>query len=266
MQAAYQFFRPTVYKLIFTAEWVAYVLLRATGGRLTSLHQLLVGLWPLLFFYCLGCVLVAWSHRANRVASGRGLALLVVVMVALDQVSKTVASALLSPDATLPLVKGWLHLANVHNVAGSWLTPVWFKPVLILAAILVLPLSVIGYRYYDVSSERKSLWADLAFLGIFACFASWLCDVFLRGYVVDFVGIPGLVTVDFKDLFSSLAVCAIIIEMLDNPAISLRWDGWRAELESTRRLITNFTVFAAGELRSCWIVARERFKSLLRGG
>ncbi|PKO20501.1 MAG: hypothetical protein CVU38_19785 [Chloroflexi bacterium HGW-Chloroflexi-1] len=258
MQAAYQFFRPTVYKLIFTAEWVAYILLRATGGRLTSLHQLMVGLWPLLFFYCLGCVLVAWSHRADRVASGRGLALLVVVMVALDQVSKTVISVFVPPNATLLLVKGWLHLANV---TGSWLTPVWFKPVLILAAILVLPLSVIGYRYY-VSSKRRSLWADLAFMGIFVGYVTRLCDVSLRGYTLDFIQIPGLVTVDFGDLFLSLGVC-VLIEVLDNPDISLRWDGWRAEAESIRRLITDFTVFAAGELRSCWIVARERFKSLL---
>ena len=264
MQAAYKFFRPTVYKLIFTAEWAAYILHRVAGGRLTDLHQLMVALWPLLLFYCLGCALVAWSRRANRVTSGRGLALLVVVMVALDQVSKAVVSALLSPNATLPLVKGWLHLANVHNVAGSWLTPVWMKPVLILAAILVLPLSVIVYRYY-VSSKRKSLWPDLAFLGIFAGYASWLCDVYLRGYVVDFVEIPGFVAADFKDLFLLLGIC-VVIEVLDNPGMSLRWDGWRVELESTRRIITDIAAFAAGDLRSWWAAARKRFKSVLGDG
>jgi lipoprotein signal peptidase len=262
MRAAYRFFRPTVPKLIFTAEWVTYILLRATGGRPIGLRQLLVALWPLLPFYCLGCALAAWSHSADRVASGRGLALLVVVMVALDQVSKTVISVLLSPDATLPLVKGWLHLANVHNVAGSWLTTVWFKPVLILAAMPVLPLSVIGYRYY-VSSKRKSLWADLAFLGVFAGYSSWLCDNYLRGYAVDFIQIPGFVTADFKDLFLSLSSVGVIIEVLDNPGISLDWAGWRAELESTRRLITDIAAFAAGDLRSCWSIIKERFKFLL---
>ncbi len=264
MQAAYKFFRPTVPKLIFTAEWVAYILLRATGGRLTSLHQLMVGLWPLLLFYCLGCVLVAWSHRADRVASGRGLALLVVVMVALDQSSKIVTSVFLSPDATLPLVKGWLHLTNVHNVAGSFLAPGWMKPVLVVTAVLVLPLSVIVYRYY-VFSKRRSLWVELALLAIFAGYASWLCDIYLRGYVLDFIQIPGFVTADFKDLFLSLGIC-VIIEVLDNPDISLRWDGWRAELESTRRLVTDITIFAAGELRSCWSITKERFKFLLGDG
>jgi len=248
MQTAYKFFRPTVYKLIFTAEWVAYILLRAAGGRLTSLRQLMVALWPLLLLYCLGCALVAWSQRVNRVASGRGLALLVIVMVALDQVSKTAISMFVPPNATLPLVKGWLHLANV---TASWLTPAWFKPVLILAFVLVVSLSVIVYRYY-VSSKRRSLWTDLVFLGIFAGYVTRLCDVSLRGYTLDFIQIPGLVTSDFGDLFLSLAAC-VVIEVLDNPAISRRWDGWRAEAESTHRLITNIATFAAEDLRSWWI-------------
>ncbi|MBU2609780.1 MAG: signal peptidase II, partial [Chloroflexi bacterium] len=213
----------------------------------TDLHQLIVALWPLLLFYCLGCALVAWSRRANRGTSGRGLALLVVVMVALDQVSKTAISVFVPPNATLPLVKGWLHLANV---TGSWLTPAWFKPVLILAIILVVSLSVIVYRYY-VSSKRRSLWADLVFLGIFAGYVTRLCDISLRGYTLDFIQMPGLVTFDFGDLFLSLGLCAVI-EMLDNPGISLRWDGWRVELESTRRINTDIAAFAAEDLRSWW--------------
>lgn len=255
MQATYKFFRPTVHKMIFTVEWVAYILLRAIGGRLTSLHQLMVGLWPLLLFYCLGCALVAWSRRANRVTSGRGLALLVVVMVTLDQVSKTAISVFVPPNATLPLVKGWLHLANV---TGSWLTPAWSKPVLVLVIILVVPLSVIVYRYY-VSSKRRSLWPDLVFLGIFAGYVTRLCDVSLRGYTLDFIQIPGLVTFDFGDLFLSLAIC-IVIEVLDNPAISLRWDGWRTEAESTHRLITNIATFAAEDLRSWWAAIGRKGK------
>ena len=261
MRAVYEFFRPTVTKLILLAEWVAYILLVAAWGRLTGLRQLAAALWPLLLFYCLACVLVTWSQRTNRVASGRGLALLAVMMVALDQVSKAVVGVFLSPGATLPLVKGWLHLTNVHNVGGSLLAPVWMKPVLMVAAALVLPLSVIVYRYYT-SSKRRSLWTDLAFLSIFTGYASWLCDMFLRGYVVDFIQIPGIVAADFKDLFLTLGGACVIIEILDRPGTSLGWDGWRAELESTRRLITDVTVFAAGELRSRWIIVREGFNSL----
>lgn len=261
MRAVYEFFRPTVPKLILVAEWVAYILLVATWGRLIGLRQLALALWPLLLFYCLACVLVTWSQRASRVTSGRGLALLAIIMIALDQMSKCVAGALLSPGATLPLVKGWLHLTNVHNVGGSLLAPVWMKSVLLVAAALVLPLSIIVYRYYT-SSKRRSLWTDLAFLSIFIGYASWLCDVLLRGYVVDFIQIPGIVAADFKDLFLTLGGACVIIEILDRPGTSLGWDGWRAELESTRRLITDISVFAAGELRSCCIIVREGFNSL----
>ncbi|MDY6875571.1 MAG: signal peptidase II [Chloroflexota bacterium] len=261
MQAVYECFRPTVSKSILIAEWIAYILLMAAWGRLTELRQLAVALWPLLLFYCLACVLVMWGQRASRVTSGRGLVLLAIIMIALDQMSKCVASALLSPDATLPLIKGWLHLTNVHNVGGSLLAPAWMKPVLVVVAALVLPLSVIVYRYY-ISSKRRSLWTDLAFLGIFTGYASWLCDMSLRGHIIDLIQIPGIVAADFKDLFLTLGGACVIIEVLDRPGLSLGWDGWRAEFESTRRLITDVSVFAAGELRSCCIIIREGFNSL----
>jgi signal peptidase II len=197
----------------------------------------------------------------NRVTGGRGLALLTLVIVALDQISKSVISVLLSPGATLPLVKGWLHLTNVRNVGGSWLAPAWTKPVLVVAAVLVLPLSVIVYRYY-IFSKRRSLWASLAFAGIFAGYASWLCDMALRGYVIDFIQIPGVVVADLKDLFLSLGGAGVVIEVLDNPNVSLTWAGWSAELENTQRLVTDITAFTARELHSCWVSARQRFKSL----
>jgi hypothetical protein len=44
-----------------------------------------------------------------------------------------------------------------------------------------------------------------------------------------------------------------VIEVLDNPGISLRFEGWRAERESTRRLASELAAFAAGEVRSWWL-------------
>jgi lipoprotein signal peptidase len=252
MRTVYKFFRPTLPKLIFTAEWAAYVLIMTTGGQLSGLRQWMAALWPLLLFYCLGCVLVAWSQRTDRVASGRRLALLIVTMIALDQISKTVTNVLLPPGATLPLVKGWLHLTNVHNITGSWFGPAWFKFVLAVVAVLVLPLSVIVYRYY-IFTKRKSLWVDLTLLSILVGYTSWLCDMLLRGYTLDFILLPGVVAIDFKDMCASLGGASAIIEMLDNPhGVSLRWEGWRVELESTRQIITDISTFAARDLRSWW--------------
>jgi lipoprotein signal peptidase len=259
MQAVYRFFRPTVYKLVFTIEWLAFLLLTVAERRTIEPHLLPVALWPLFFFYGLGCALVAWSRRADRLADGRGLALLLVGMVALDQASKAVAAAFLPPGSSLPLIEGWLHLANVRNASGSWLSLAWLRPVLAVAATLVLPVSVIVYRYY-VSTRRRSLWVDLAFVGVFAGYASWLIDIYLRGYVVDVIYIPDLVAVDLKDLFLSLGIC-VVVEVLDNPDISLHSGGWRAEIESTRRLVADLAAFAAREIHTGWIAILERIRS-----
>ncbi|MFN2290555.1 MAG: signal peptidase II [Anaerolineae bacterium] len=259
MKAVYRFFRPTLYKLVFTIEWLGFLLLTVALRRSIEPDLLLVALWPLLLFYGLGCALVAWSRRAERLAGGRGMVLLVVGMVALDQVSKAVAAAFLPPDTTLPVIEGWLHVANVRNTSGSWLGLAWLRPVLALAATLVLPLSVIVYRYY-VYTKRRSLWVDLTFVGVFAGYVSWLIDIYVRGYVVDVIYVPGLVAVDLKDLFLSLGIC-VVVEVLDNPDISLHSGGWRADIESTRRLVPGLAAFTAAELHTCWIAILESIRS-----
>lgn len=259
MSAIVEFFRPTLYKLIFTLEWVAYLLLTLVERHPLDPDLLPVALWPLLLFYVAGCALVAWSRRTDRVASGRSLVVLIVAMVAVDQVGKAIAVATLQPGASDPLVEGWLHFSNVHNASGSWLGPGWLKPILAVVAVLVLPLSVVVYRYY-VSIQRRSLWADLTFVGVFAGYAGWLVDIFVRGYVVDVIHIPGLVAVDLKDLFLSLGVC-VVVEVLDNPTISLRPKGWRDKIESARRLVVDLAAFAAGEARSCWAAVVHSVKS-----
>jgi signal peptidase II len=258
MSAIVEFFRPTLYKLIFTIEWLVYVLLTLVERHPLDLDLPPFALWSLLF-YVGGCALVAWSRRTDRVASGWGLVVLIVAMVAVDQLSKAIAVATLQPGASIPLVEGWLHFSNVQNTSGSWLGPGWLKPILAMVAVLVLPLSVVVYRYY-VSTRRRSLWADLTFVGVSAGYASWLAEILVRGYIVDVIRIPGLISFDLKDLFLSLGVC-VGIEVLDNPTISLRPEGWRAEIESTRRLVVDLAAFAAGEARSCWAAIVHRLKS-----
>lgn len=265
MSAIGRFLRPTVPKLILIAEWLASILLAVANGRLTTPHKFLVALWPLLIFYLLACVWVAWSRHTDRIASGRGLFWLFVLLVALDQAGKCVAGSLLAPGETRPIVIGWLHLSNVHNVGGSWLTPVWFKPVLIAVAALVLPLSVIVYRYY-ICTRRRSLWADLSFLGILAGYTSWLGDMLLRGHVVDFILIPGIVATDVKDVYLWCGGACAVVEALDNPSLRRGWAGWWVELDSARQLLKSVALFAAAEWRTCQNAAQKRFRSPSRDG
>ena len=78
--------------------------------------------------------------------------------------------------------------------------------------------------------------------------------------IIDVIYIPALVAVDLKDLFLSLGIC-VVIEVLDNPGISLHSGGWRAEIESTRRLVADLARFAASELHTCWMAIPKGIRS-----
>ncbi|TET52817.1 MAG: hypothetical protein E3J64_04515 [Anaerolineales bacterium] len=254
-----RFFRPTVAKLLFAAPWLAYIVLRAAQGWVSDLQEALAALWPVLPYYCLGCVLVAYSQRSDRIAPGRGMAALIVAAIAVDQVAKGGVGLLLAEDQRVPLVEGWLHLTNIHNTAQSWVAPIWYKPLHAAQAVLVLPLSVLIYRYY-ISSRRRSLWADLTLLSMFTVYAAYLCDTLLRGYTLDFLLIPGIVASDFKDLFVPICIASALAELLSSEhGELLAWRGWQTERESASRLVKGFVSFAAKDLRSWWPFSdRER--------
>jgi len=58
-----------------------------------------------------------------------------------------------------------------YGVGYIWLTSIIFKDV-----GLILFSSVFCHRYY-VRTQRQSVWADVAFSGLFAALASWLCEM-----------------------------------------------------------------------------------------
>jgi lipoprotein signal peptidase len=247
-----KFIRPTVAKLLFPAPWLAYILLRATQGWISDLGDALVVLWPVLPYYLLGCMLVAYSQRSDRIARGRVMAALVVAAIILDQVVKSTVALLLAEDQTVPVVEGWLHLTNLHNPNQSWIAPMWYKPVHAAQAVLALPLSVLVYRYY-ISSRRRSLWADLALVSALIACSAYLCDTLLRGYTLDFLQIRGGLASDLKDLFVPVCIASALAELLDSENRDLlAWRGWRTELDDTSRLVKDFASFAARELRSWW--------------
>jgi lipoprotein signal peptidase len=234
-----QFIKPTAPKLVFLAQWLAYVLIVWLQGTLDSRHRFLVALYPLALFYLLACVLAHANRRLRQLAPGRPLLALGLALAAIDQGIKLLVTRSLSLGTSVPLLEGWLHLAHERNVQGSWVVNAFNIKfiglgVLALIAVLTLLCALLGHRYY-VATQRQSLWADVAFLGLFAGTAGWIADIVLRGYIVDFIQLPGLVTADLKDIFLSVGVAALLAEALDNPAISLAWQGWRQEIWRLRR-------------------------------
>jgi lipoprotein signal peptidase len=249
------FLRPTRLKLAFLAEWVVFVLISVAQGKLQTSHHILTAVYPSILLYLAACALTAWSEHTQQLAQGWRLVGFAFVLTVLDQASKAMVIAFVPYQASIPIIDGWLHLAHEHNAQGSWVASVLnlqsgsiFHVMQWVLAVVFLFLSVLCHRYYTTNS-RHSLWADLAFLGLFAGLASWVCDMAFRGYIIDFINLPGLVTVDLKDVLVTISVGAILAEALDNPKVTWRWQGWRKEGEDLIRLGTDLLSFSIRQLR-----------------
>ncbi len=249
------FLRPTRLKLVFLVEWVLFILITAAQGKLKTNHQILIAVYPLIIFYLSACALTALSQHTQQLAQGWKLLGLALGLTTLDQVSKAIVIALVPYQTSIPIIDGWLHLAHEHNPQGSWVVSAFnvqsvgiFNLMQWFLAVPFLCCSILCHRYYT-TTNRKSLWADVAFLGLFAGFASWICDTAFRGYITDFINLPGLATADFKDILVTVGVAAIFVEALDNPELSWRWRGWRQEREDLVQLGANLLSFSIQELR-----------------
>ena len=224
-------------------------------GRLDTPQLIWLAGYPLLFFYILACLLSALNDRSIDQGSTFKLLALGTGLFLVDQVVKTWVSGTLPYGSSQPLLHSWLHLAHERNLAGSWIleTLGLEGPDLALALVmfLVMPgllLSGLVHRYYS-HVFRLSFWADIAFCFLFAGMASFLVDMLLRGYILDYIGLPGLVAADLKDIYLTIGSSAMIVEVLDNPKILLEWRGWRAEWAALKKGARNLYEFGKADLR-----------------
>jgi lipoprotein signal peptidase len=215
------FLRPTAGKLVFLAQWIAFMLVMVGRGELATWHQILVATYPLAVFYLLACAFALLSQHTQRLAGGWRLMVLALCLTGVDQLSKAAVTTHIPYQGSVQLIAGWLHLAHLHNTHGSWVFSVlnwqgWGTGLLAILVLLTLLCSILCHRHY-VATRRSSVWADLAFIGLFAGCTSWLWDMVVRGYIIDFVVLPGVVAFDLKDLFIDLAAAAVCAELLENP-------------------------------------------------
>jgi len=213
--------KPSKIKLAFLLEWSLFIVIEIARGKVRSPHAILVAAYPLLFFYLVACVLVPLSRHTRQIARGWRLPALAIGLAILDQVLKTAVSTAIPNNTSIPIVEGWLHIAHVRNYRGSWIAATFdlasgpfTQSVQWALIIAVLALSVVYHHYYS-THHRQSLWVDVAFLGVFAAYTSWVWDTVFRGYVIDFIQLPGLVTADSKDIVASISAAAVIAELLD---------------------------------------------------
>jgi lipoprotein signal peptidase len=245
--------RPTATRLIFLVEWLLFMLLALLRGKLESGKQILVASYPLAFFYSVACALAFLGEHTQQLARGWRLLVLAVGLTAADQLAKALIVASIPYLASVPVIDDWLHLAHVRNAHGSWLLSTLnaheLGTVLLMIVVpLTLLLSVLCHRYYTCT-QRKSVWADVALVGLFAGCMSWVGDIYFRGHVVDFVVLPGVLAADLKDIFVTIGAAAFCAEALDNPNVSLRPRGWRRDGIELFQLVARVASFSVQELR-----------------
>lgn len=244
-----QFLLPTRAKLVFIVEWTLFCGLLVLQRR-GDVQGVIVNLvWPYLVLYLVGCLFVAVNGRPWVHLRTTPTYLIVALLVLLDQAFKLIVNELLLVGDGISLFAGGVEFANIHNPA-PWLTntlgvniPV---EVVVIPLIILLICGPLIYRFYE-SNYRKSFWSQMSFMFIVAAMGSCVVDYALRGYVVDYVCIPGVVAVDLKDIYSLVGVATLAIEVLDNPQISKRRSGWRAKCRETRELACRFARFVVGE-------------------
>lgn len=251
------FLKPNLIKLVFLVEWALFILIELLRGELESGRQILVAGFPLVLFYLLACGLMVVSLRAYRPTKGWTLLWLALGLALVDQFSKALVVSFIPYQESILVIKGWLHLAHEYNLKGSWVADAFNLKLAVsftlVTVVVILLGSGIGYRYY-VSTHRQSVWADIAFVCLFAGTASWVFDMAVRGHIVDYIQLPEVVTADIKDIVLAVGAAAFFAEWIDNPRISLRWKGWRREGRELRHLVVELTNFTLEELKRIWQV------------
>ena len=252
MQAIARFLKPSRFKLVFIVEWLAFSVFFGLQVGNPTLRQFANLLWPLALYYLCGCIFVnACKNGHQALAHVRFLSLIAVALAGVDHGVKAWAYTQIPLGDSVSILQNHLHLSHAQNTAGSWVLATLdsgpgFKLLLIVVIPVVLLLSPLAYRFY-VHNHQRSYWPAIAYIGFVAGMLSWVVDISLRGAVIDYIAMPGIVTADFKDILLSFGIAAFFVEAMENPAISARWKGWRVEYSELRDLILSFVQFVGRE-------------------
>lgn len=245
--------KPSSGKMIFLAEWSIFIFILIFQGKIQTFQKLGVALYPLLYFYLVASLLFYLRDKIKQPLSTKNLLLIVVGLFLFDQLIKLVMVSLIPTNSSIPVISGWFEFAHRQNPHGAWIftnfsdnSISWIVPILkiffIFLTILVVPI----YRY-SVSRLGSKYWIQIGFVCIFSAFLSWMVDMFLRGYIVDFIGLPGLVTADLKDIYAYIGAASIIVEAVEEPQ-NLKWKGLKTEIQEIRQLFSAATQFILQDL------------------
>ena len=162
----------------------------------------------------------------------------------MDQIFKWIVSITLPVNDSFPIIAGWLEITYRRNFHGAWIfthlsvdsipmiTPL-LKIFCIALVLMIIPI----YRYFKTIRGNK-FWMSVSFIFILSGVLSWMVDLFIRGFILDYIGLPGIVACDLKDIYVYFGAVALILEVLDNQTKFKLWYGWNYEREATIKFLS----------------------------
>lgn len=135
--------------------------------------------------------------------------ILIVVILAADQITKYLIQLYLSPvGASLPLVDGVFHLTNVHNIGAAWGMLEGFRWLFIPMTLLVGGVIVyVLIRYHN----KLTIFSRITLALLFAGAIGNLVDRTFLGYVRDFFDFCLINFPVFNVADSSLSVGCVLL-------------------------------------------------------
>lgn len=135
--------------------------------------------------------------------------ILIVVILAADQISKYLIQLYLSPTgASLPLIDGVFHLTNVHNIGAAWGMLEGFRWLFISLTLIVGGVIV----YVLIRCHKKlTIFSRITLALLFAGAIGNLIDRIILGYVRDFFDFCLINFPVFNVADSSLSVGCVLL-------------------------------------------------------
>ncbi len=231
--------------LVFLVEWSLYLILETLTGKIQWSQHAASALLPLGFFGLIGLLLSLANFWRRRDLSAGFLGAAAAGLLLLDQAAKTWINRQMAYPSDIPLFGGLITLSHARNYAGSWalqrlnltneITPL---RIFVEAMLMVL---VVAWFVYYLRGERGGYWTDMAAIFFTAGVSSAVLDKLLRGFTLDFIGLPGLFVADLKDIYLFIGVAALLAELVSQPQTPLKI-SW----PETRQSIARFLRYLGG--------------------
>jgi signal peptidase II len=146
------------------------------------------------------------------------LLILSLILIILDQVSKAVIRTSLLPGESTKIIDNILQFTFTPNYRGfSWWVPEMPLSVHIIFDVLIVLILLFSFPVYVffTKTRHKSLWADLAVVGVFSGCCGNFLDKFFTPYTTDFIHIFNLrPKPNLADIFTAIGLIGLFIEVI----------------------------------------------------